>query len=708
MKNPETGFWDVAQLSPDRAHLEPMPDARSRPDGGRTSVTRGLRVDAASARAAGREGAMRFGGRRCDQRRQERKEQMRAMRMMAARGGPAFAPPQRTTVGDYVGLCLLIDFSDVPGTILRDEVERFCNQVGYSGFGNNGSVHDYFLENSFGRLRYTNVVTPYYRAKQPKTYYTDRNIEMGVRARELIREALAHWLANGFDFSPLTADETSKVYALSVFYAGPVVNNWSEGLWPHAWMLGTAVPLTPGKSAFDYQFTAMGDELLLGTFCHENGHMLCDYPDLYDYGNESAGVGMFCLMCAGNHADQRNPVHISAYLKRLSGWASRVTNLEHGATVTLQAGQNDFAMFAKGNDEYFLVENRAKTGRDAALPGAGLAIWHVDEQGNNSNEQMSAASHYELSLEQADGLFELEGSRNERGDISDLYADAGARFADDTVPGSKWWDGTASHLGIDSISATGAAMSFRCTFSNVVIPPDDGTIRRESVPGRAIPDNTATGIADTIQISEALTIADLKVVVDISHTYRGDLQVTLAAPWGASIMLHPKNEGGGENDLKVTYNASNLPPLASWRGRSTQGEWRLEVKDLAPKDTGQLNRWSLEFTPAAAVVGLVVLQESPGTIIPDNQSAGIERTLTTTSAGTVGNIEAAVDISHTYIGDLRISLVSPEGTQVKLYDRSGVGADNIVKTYTRANHTGSCHPGWAVDHWEMAIACLRP
>ena len=33
MKNPETGFWDVAQLSPDRAHLEPMPDARSRPDG---------------------------------------------------------------------------------------------------------------------------------------------------------------------------------------------------------------------------------------------------------------------------------------------------------------------------------------------------------------------------------------------------------------------------------------------------------------------------------------------------------------------------------------------------------------------------------------------------------------------------------------------------------------------------------------------------
>ena len=683
-KDPQSGFWEVAQLSPDRMHLEPTPDAHTRPDSGRSTATRGLRIDAAAARAAGREGAFRLGGRRCDERRRERKEELRAVRMMAARGGPAFAPPQRTTIGDYVGLCLLIDFSDVPATIARDEVERFCNQPGYNGFGNNGSVRDYFFDNSLGRLRYTNVVTPYYRAKQPKSYYTDRNVEMGVRARELIREALAHWKTQGFDFSPLTADGTGKVYALNVFYAGPVVNNWSEGLWPHAWMLGTAVPLMAGKAAFDYQFTAMGGELLLGTFCHENGHMLCDYPDLYDYGNESAGVGMFCLMCAGNHADQRNPIQISAYLKRLSGWAGKVVNLEHGATVTLKAGQNEFALFAKDNDEYFLMENRERTGRDAALPDAGLAIWHVDEQGDNSNEHMTAASHYELSLEQADGLFELERSRNERGDTSDLFAGVGARFADDTVPSSKWWDGTATHLAIGSISETGPTMSFRCTFANVIDTPGGGIIRRESAPGLNIPDNQATGISDTIQIPEAVNIADIKVTVDISHTYRGDLQVTLVPPWGAAIVLHPKNKGGGDNDLKVTYDAGNMPALALWRGRTIQGAWRLEVKDLAPADVGRLNRWVLEFTPAAVTAGPVVLQESPGAIVPDNQSAGIERVLTTAGGGAVGEIEVAVDISHTYIGDLRLSLVSPTGVEVILHNRTGGNADNIVKTYTRA------------------------
>lgn len=674
VKNPATGFWEKAQRSDDGTRLEPGGD---RPD-----TPRGLRLNADSARAAGREGARRFGGRRCDERREERKRFLQAARAMAAAGGPLLAPPQRTTVGDYVGLCLLIEFSDAPATISRDEVERFCNQVGYNGFGNNGSVRDYFFDNSMGLLRYTNIVTPYYKARRPKSYYTDPNIEQGVRARELIREALTHWQANGFDFSNLTTDGRGLVYAMNVFYTGPVTNNWSEGLWPHAWMMGTPVQLTAGVSAFDYQVTAMGSELLLGTFCHENGHMLCDYPDLYDYGDQSAGVGMYCLMCAGNHANQRNPVQISAYLKRLSGWASQVINLQHGANVTLHAGKNEMAMFAKNNSEYFLLENRTKTSRDAALPDEGIFIWHVDEQGDNSNEQMTPENHYELSLEQADGLFELEKSRSERGDANDLYSGSSARFANDTKPSSKWWDGTSSHLTIDTISNVAAAMTFRCTLSNVVTPPPNGNVVVSSVPETPIPDNNSLGISDTIQINQALTIADIKVSVDITHTYRGDLQVSLTAPWGSTIVLHPKNQGGGENDLKVTYDSTNLPSLATWRGKEAKGAWMLTVKDLASVDIGALNKWSIELVPSTPQP--VVLQESPGVIIPDNNANGISRSLATQSPGTIKAVEVAVDISHPYIGDLRVSLVAPNQTTIVLHNRLGAQDDNIVRTFTTA------------------------
>jgi M6 family metalloprotease-like protein len=681
VKNPSTGFFEIARLSSDGTRLEPAPGPQGNLDGARAGVPAGLRIEREAARAQGIEGALRLGGRRCDQRREQRKNLARAARAL---GGPLSAPPQRATIGDFVGLCLLIDFSDEPGTISRTEVEKFCNQPGYSGFGNSGSVFDYFLDNSIGRCRYTNIVPDYYRAQHPKSYYTDRNISQGVRARELILEALTHFKANGFDFTPLTADGSGFVYAMNVYYAGEVVNNWAEGLWPHAWHLASPVALVPGKSAYDYQFTDMSHELSLGTFCHENGHMLCDYPDLYDYGSESSGVGAYCLMCAGGNINEKNPVHISAYLKRLSGWARNVTAIQHNQQIDLPSGQNDFAMFAKNNGEYFIVENRRKSGRDVSLPDEGLAIWHADEvDGDNSNEQMTSGQHYELSLKQADGKFNLEKLRHHYGDATDLYGKAIKRFADATSPGSKWWDGTVSNLDIFEISAPGDMIRFR---AKLFQDGDTGaeTILRESTPGSAIPDNTAAGVADTIDIDQDALIAAAKVTLDIAHTYRGDLRVTLQAPWGDEIRLHERNQGGSADDIKQTYDESSLPALATLRGHSAKGAWRLLIQDLASADVGKLNRWALEFITAAEAQAQVVLQEAPGTHIPDNNPAGIQRTLAAAAGGNIGSVEVSVDITHTYIGDLRISLRSPAGTEVMLHNKSGGSDDNVLQTYTQA------------------------
>ncbi len=679
VKNPNTGYFEIARLSADGTSLEPAGVAPGNVAAARATVAPGVRVGPEAARARGLEGVRRMGGRRCDQRREQRKN---LTRMARAMNGAIFAPPQRHTVGDFVGLCLLIDFSDEPGAIPPEEVADFCNKPGYTGFGNNGSVSDYFRDNSIGRCRYTNIVTPYYRARNPKSYYTNPNIEQGVRARELIVEALTHWKAANFDFSGLTADSGGYVYAMNVYYAGEVENNWAEGLWPHAWSLATRFPLVPGKWAFDYQFTDMSQQLTLGTFCHENGHMLCDYPDLYDYGYESSGVGAYCLMCAGGNANERNPTHISAYLKRMSGWANSVTPIRHDARVTLAAGTNDFAMLAKSDGEYFLLENRARSARDSFLTDEGLAIWHVDEDGNNSNEQRTPSSHYELSLVQADGQFHLETTRNHLGDAADLFGRTVKRFADGTTPASRWWDGTSSNLEIYEISAPGPSMTFRIRLSE-----ESGGIaeplRRESAPRAAIPDNTAAGISDTIAFDQEATIAGVKVSLDITHTYIGDLQVTLLTPWGASILLHPRHQGGSADNIRRTYADSELPALADLRGRSVNGLWRLTVQDLAPADTGTLNKWGLEFITTGPPQDKIVLEESPGTHIPDNNRTGIERTLTA-PAGTVGRVEVSVDISHPYVGDLRVSLRSPAGTEVVLHDRAGGSADNIAATYTPA------------------------
>ena len=82
-----------------------------------------------------------------------------------------------------------------------------------------------------------------------------------------------------------------------------------------------------------------------------------------------------------------------------------------------------------------------------------------------------------------------------------------------------------------------------------------------------------------------------------------------------------------------------------------QGNWQLLVQDLATSDTGRLNRWEIEITPSANAA--MTLSETPGMAIPDNNPTGIERQLTTNETGTVNALEVTVDITHTFIGDLK-------------------------------------------------------
>ncbi len=474
LRSPESGYYEYAVPAPDGAGLRPSGLVVGASDPESLSLTPHLRP-ARSERLAEVESRMGPGtSRRWEQRRAERLAQSRRG---VAEGALAAPGPSMDVTGSMVGLCVLVQFPDVPGTLTRDQVQSFCNQVGYSDFGNAGSVRDYFSDVSGGRLTYTNVVTAYYTAAHPRAHYTDESIPQGQRARELILEAVQSLEDDGFDFSGLSADSSGFVYALNVFYAGPVVNNWAQGLWPHQWSLASPRQVAPGKKLYDYQITNTGSSLTLRTFCHENGHMIGSFPDLYDYGGESNGVGHYSLMCFGG--SNTNPTQVDGYLKFEAGWADTVTEVAPGGTYTLPSDRNDLLLHRKNDDEFFVMENRRRTGRDAALPDEGLAIWHCDRTGNNSFEQMTPAKHYLLSLEQADGAFHLENGTN-AGDGADLYGGVGAStFGVATTPSSAWWDGSDSSLDVVSVSAPGPAITVSLAGGDAV-PSGTYTIRQVS------------------------------------------------------------------------------------------------------------------------------------------------------------------------------------------------------------------------------------
>ena len=405
--------------------------------------------------------------------------------------GPQPAPPGSTTTGNKLGLTLLIDFEDDPATISQAAISDFCNSDSYTNYGNNGSIKKYFQDNSDGLLIYSNVVTVYIRipnALHPKSYYNDTAKTNGDQANLLIQDAITIMkaLTNYTTeilptFNNLTVDGANYVVAFNVFYAGGNGGVWMRGLWPHSWGLynvGTQELSMGGMKLFDYQITNIGDSLSIGAFCHENGHMLCDYPDLYDYDYDSmGGAGDFSLMGYGDF--DHNPVQVDAYLKRASGWAT-TTELDSSsslfATVTATAGANfnHFYRYQKPgvSTEYYLMECRYKTGHDALLPASGVAIWHVDEHGNRDYQNMvpnTIHTNYELTLVQADNAWHFENDAN-KGDSQDLYYAGNAaagytnRLTDATAPNANWWDGTTSGISFSDFSAAATTMTFYVGF----------------------------------------------------------------------------------------------------------------------------------------------------------------------------------------------------------------------------------------------------
>jgi M6 family metalloprotease-like protein len=454
---------------------------------------------------------------------------------VAADGQPI---PATTSTGNILGVCLIVDFSDDVGTISPSMVSSFCNDVGFTGFGNNGSVRDYFNEVSEGHLISVNhVPQQYYRASRPKTYYDDPAATYGTRARELVVEALNALEASGFDFSQHDADHDGKIDAINCYYAGTTTSGWASGLWPHS---STLTFSADGVTGFRYQISYMGNQLKLDTFCHENGHMLCNWPDLYDYDFDSYGVGRYCLMC--DSASETNPVQPCAYLKYLAGWAETTLLITGQVGLPLPAGENRLYKLEHPTktNEYFLVENRQQTGRDQALPDSGLALWHIDTEGSNDFQQRTSLYHYEATLVQADGRWDLESTYGNSGDSTDLWkSPAYTTCGPETLPNTSWWDGSYSSLGLSQISNSGPMMTFTFGSSALVVTPKN--IRHVLYPGSTLPN-------DTFTLSNPSTIVPLDYTVNRQSQYL----VSNILPASGTLL-------GDSQTITIVYDNASLP-----------------------------------------------------------------------------------------------------------------------------------------------------
>lgn len=112
-----------------------------------------------------------------------------------------------------------------------------------------------------------------------------------------------------------------------------------------------------------------------------------------------------------------------------------------------------------------------------------------------------------------------------------------------------------------------------------------------------IPDADPHGTRSRLNIANTgllVKASALSIDVDIKHTFRGDLKITLISPRGTRVLLH--NRSGGQEDNLIGNFPKTLKPsedFSKLEQEPLDGEWSLEVIDNARMDVGHLQSWTL-------------------------------------------------------------------------------------------------------------------
>ncbi len=214
--------------------------------------------------------------------------------------------------------------------------------------------------------------------------------------------------------------------------------------------------------------------------------------------------------------------------------------------------------------------------------------------------------------------------------------------------------------------------------------------------GSGLPDSVTTELV----IEDALEIRDCAVRTVISHTFTGDVGLTITSPDGTAVTLHEavtSLETG--TDINVdwcdhgrAYSApfdgyESIQPagpgtMEDFASAQAGGTWVLDCVDIYPiADSGILHTFCLFVfnfrQPKVEVCSEPALEFGTGA----GTTTVTDGVLVTTDVF-VNDVEVTTEISHTWISDIYMTVTTPMETTVVLHEYAGGDANDLDVTWS--------------------------
>ena len=352
----------------------------------------------------------------------EKADQLRASSQTRVNAAMAKAPQRVALGGDHIvyegsqrGLLILVEFSDVKfrdghDVALYNDIlnkDDFTSELGFRG-----SVRDYFRDQSYGKfLLNFDIVGPIQLPNNAAYYGGNDSSSRFPKAKnmgEFVLETLKAADAT-VDYTKYDWDGDGEVDQVFFLYAGrgEASGGGEDTIWPHE----STVPSVSGQyltlDGMRLNTYACGCEMAtddridgIGTICHEFSHCL-GFPDMYDTENSSSGNYGMCLwsvMDQGSYlGNSYCPAEFCGWERVYAGWKEPIELTSNAQITGMKSISEDGDVYIVRHDananEYYILENRQRTGWDSSQYGAGLLVTHVDFVSSIwSNNKVNASS----------------------------------------------------------------------------------------------------------------------------------------------------------------------------------------------------------------------------------------------------------------------------------------------------------------------------